>query len=419
VDASLNPKLATVIPSPTAALMERARQLKGAGGDVVNLAGGEPDMAPAELAREAGVDRLRRGDLSYGPISGLIELRRGIAEQISRRHGIKCAPSEILVGVGTKQVLFEALFAATAPGDEIIIPSPYWVSYPAMALLVGGAPKIVSTAADTGFKLVPKQLSDALTSRTRWLILNSPSNPTGAVYRRDELGALAEIIRDHPRLLVLSDDIYEDIYYGENKPTTIAALGPDLADRSVICSGFSKGHAMTGLRVGYARAPSWLIEPMTKLQSHMTAGGCVVGQHAAAQALVAARDFPSDCRTIYSRRRALGLHILAGSNRLTVTPPAGAFYFWIGIEDLLNTASPTGRQLMSDSDISEALLSDNGLALVPGSAFGTRGYLRMSFAASDEIVSEGCRRLTQFAQTCSKSSGSNPTFGTAPRALSL
>lgn len=400
MDVGLNPRLASVVSSPTAALMERARELKKAGGDIVDLAGGEPDMPPALAAREAAIERLRKGELSYGPVSGLAELTSAIAEQLSRRYGRPCAPSEILVGNGAKQVLFEALFATIAPGDEVIIPAPYWVSYPAMTLLAGGIPKIVNTSAQSGFKLTPHALASSLTPHTRWLILNSPSNPTGAVYTYEELAALCAVVRAHPRVLVLSDAIYEDLVYDDAIAPTLAAVASDLSDRSLICSGFSKGHAMTGLRVGYAWGPSWLIRPMTKVQSHLTSGGCVVGQHAAAHALAAAADFPGECRALYARRRKRGLAALASTNRLDVLRPDGAFYFWIGVERLLGGMSPGGHRLGTDEDVCDALLTDAGLAVVPGTAFGTAKYLRMSFAAADDTVLEGCRRLVQFAQSC-------------------
>jgi aspartate aminotransferase len=385
--------------------MERARALKAAGYDVIDLAGGEPDMPPAAASRNAAINRLQRGELGYGPVTGLLELRNQIARHVSERHGIKVDATNILVGNGAKQVIFEALFAATSPEDEIIIPAPYWVSYPAMAALAGGSAKIASTTAETGFKLTPTLLRETLTPRSRWLVLNSPVNPTGAVYTRSELEALARVISDHPRCLVLSDDIYEDILYDGVNHATMASLGDEFFERSVTCSGFSKGHAMTGLRVGYASGPRWLIEPMTRIQSHMTSGGCVVGQAAAAAALLDAPEFPSECRDTYARRREAGGRILVGCKKLAVTIPDGAFYFWIGISPLLGSMSPGGQLMTCSTAVSGAALSEAMIALMPGSAFGTDGYLRMSFAAADDVVEAGCRRLAQFADGCRRATG--------------
>lgn len=396
----LNPILAAVAPSPTMRLMERARSLQRAGKDVISLAGGEPDMPPHEAAREVGIDLLRRGNLSYGPLAGLSELRRGIAADLERRHGLAYPIENIMVGVGAKQLLFEALFSATSPGDEIIIPAPYWVSYPAMAALAGGTIKVVQTEAISRFKVTERELRTVVTDRSRWLILNSPSNPTGSVYTNEELGALALVLRQHPRLLVISDDIYEDIVYDEVKHTTITAVAPDLRDRSLICSGFSKGQAMTGLRVGYAAGPAWLIDAMLNLQSHLTSGGCVVGQTVAAGALEKAQDFPEDCRNVYARRRADGIRIMAQTNRLSVRPPDGAFYFWVNVSRLIGGASPNGKRMDSDSAVAEELLNVAGVAVAPSSAFGSVDHIRISFAAEDGLVRKGCERLVAFANSC-------------------
>jgi aspartate aminotransferase len=401
VDTDLRTDLANVEPSPTITLMDKARRLQQQGANLISLAGGEPDMPPSPAALRAGIERLESGLVAYGPVAGLPELRRDIARDLSARHGLDYNAANVLVGTGSKQVLFEALFAATQPGDEIIIPAPYWVSYPAMASLAGATPRIVQTSAATGFKISPDQLEAALSPRSRWLVINSPSNPTGAVYSRGELQALASVITRHPRLLVIADDIYEDILYDGATHATIAAVDSEMASRCVTCSGFSKGHAMTGLRVGYAAGPEWLIQPMANLQSHLTSGGCVVGQSAAAAALNMAADFPDECTRTYARRRALGLAILQHCKGITVSPPAGAFYLWIGVAGLIGRRSPTGRFLNSDADVAEALL-DFGLAVVPGVAFGATPFLRVSFAASDEKVIDGCKHLVGFCDATLK-----------------
>jgi aspartate aminotransferase len=325
VATSLSPLLDTLAPSATLAFMDRARDMARAGLDIVSLAGGEPDVPPSSLVRASGIQRLEQGHLSYGPVAGLTDLREEIALKLSNSHGCDYEASQIVVANGAKQVLFEALFAASAPGDQVIIPAPYWVSYPAMAILAGAKPQIVSTSAATGHKLTADQLQAVLKPESRWLILNSPSNPTGAVYSREELQSLAEVIRSHPRLLVLSDDIYEDIIYCDAGHVPLVVAAPDLADRTVTCSGFSKGQAMTGLRVGYASGPQWLISAMIKLQSHVTSGGCVVGQGAAVTALRQGGAFMSERLKVYAGRRELLLRILEDAPRIAIRPPDGAF----------------------------------------------------------------------------------------------
>lgn len=399
IDTAINETVSAAGASPTIALMDRARILKQSGRDIVSLAGGEPDMSPSQAGLQAAIDRLASGQVSYGPVAGLPELRQAVANDIKRRHGLSYLVHNILISVGAKQVLAEALMVATQPGDEIIIPAPYWVSYPAMARLAGGAPVIVQTSAENSFKITPDELRAVLTPRSRWLVINSPANPTGTVYSKSELAEIARVVANHPRLLVLSDDIYEDILFDGHAHASIAGADPGLLDRSVLCSGFSKGHAMTGLRVGYAAAPNWLIEPMINLQSHLTSGGCVVGQAAATMALLKAETFPAQCVQAYERRRREGLGILQQSDLISVFPSQGAFYFWIDVSGLIGIRSPEGHTMMSDIDVAESLL-ESGLAVVPGSAFGLSPYLRMSFAAADNLVRRGCERLIAFCHDC-------------------
>ncbi|MBX5137673.1 pyridoxal phosphate-dependent aminotransferase [Rhizobium lentis] len=413
-DMSINDTVLAAGASPTIGLMDKARALKAGGKDIISLAGGEPDMPPAEATLAAALARIQSRQVSYGPVAGLADLRAAIATDIKSRHGLEYRAQDVVVGIGAKQVLAEALMVGTQPGDEIIIPAPYWVSYPAMARLAGGIPVIVETSASSGFKITPEALKAAITPLSRWLILNSPSNPTGAVYTRSELAAIARIVQDHTRLLVLSDDIYEDILFDGNVHTTIASVDAGLIERSVLCSGFSKGHAMTGLRVGYAVGPEWLIKPMIDLQSHLTSGGCVVGQAASTAALREAADFPAQCVKTYSRRRGLGLGILKDSDRITVVPPQGAFYFWIDISRLLGMRSPTGSAMLTDTEVADALL-EAGLALVPGSAFGLSPYLRMSFAAADEVIEEGCWRLVKFCNECTLATESGSVVTELPQ----
>lgn len=402
IDASLNPLLAALPPSATIALMDRARDMARQGADIISLAGGEPDVPPVEAVREAGVARLRSGELSYGPVAGLAELRQEIAAELTRRHGHPCAAAQVIVGTGAKQLLFEALFAASAPGDDILIPAPYWVSYPAMAALCGAKPVIIPTTEAAGYKLTAAGLEAALSPESRWLILNSPANPTGAVYSADELAELAKVIQEHPRLLVLADDIYEDIVYEGVRHNALVAVAPSLIDRVLTCSGFSKGHAMTGLRVGYAAGPQWLVAAMIKLQSHLTSGGCVVGQAAAVTALREAEEFPRERLAVYARRRGRMLELLAQMPLLKVRPPEGAFYAWINLGDIIGARSGGGRSICSDADFAEALLVEAGLAAVPGSAFGAPGHLRISFATSDSLLEDGLRRLVSFARSCTR-----------------
>jgi aspartate aminotransferase len=399
-DQRLNPALQAVAPSATIKLMDRARDLAESGMDVISLAGGEPDVPPTNAVREAAIARIRSGELSYGPVAGLGALRQHIAAKLSNDHGLVYGAEQIIVGSGAKQVLFQALFAASNPGDSILIPAPYWVSYPAMAALSGATARIIATSEGDGHKLTAEGLRRALSADARWLILNSPGNPTGAVYGPEELAALAAVINEHPRLLVLCDDIYEDIVYDGRSHTPLLRVAAQLANRVLTCSGFSKGQAMTGLRVGYAAGPHWLIKAMTRLQSHLTSGGCVVGQAAAVAALTEAQQFPAERLEVYARRRDLMCELLGQCPALEVKMPDGAFYGWIGIASLIGRTTPGGTAIESDQRFAEALLTEAGLAAVPGSAFGAPGYLRLSFATLDEVLAEGCMRLVAFASAC-------------------
>lgn len=400
IDRALNPRLASVPPSATIGLMDRAREMAAAGADIVSLAGGEPDVPPAQRVRAAAVERIRSGELSYGPVAGLAPLRDGIAAKLSHQHGHSYDAGQVIVGTGAKQLLFEALFAASAPGDHVLIPAPYWVSYPAMAALCGTTPVILPTSEAEGHKLGAATLAAALRPESRWLILNSPANPTGAVYSADELAALAEVIERHPRLLVLADDIYEDIVYDGVRHHSLVRVAPHLAERVVTCSGFSKGHAMTGFRVGYAAGPQWLVSAMVRLQSHLTSGGCVVGQAAAVTALLESEEFPRERLDVYAQRRARMVELVSETPLLRLRPPEGAFYGWIGLQELLGGRSGGGTSIDSDVDFAEALLVENGLAAVPGSAFGAPGYLRLSFATAEDLLEQGLHRLVSFARSC-------------------
>lgn len=386
-------RLGLVKPSPTMAITAKAASLKAAGEDVIGLGAGEPDFDTPEHVKEAAVRAMRAGETKYTPVDGLPALKRAIARKFERENGLAYGPEQISVGAGAKHVLYNALMASLDPGDEVIVPAPYWVSYPDMVRLAEGAPVIAPTAEEDGFKLRPEALAAAITPRTKWLVFNSPGNPTGAAYGRDEIAALAQVLLDHPHVGVLADDIYEHLVYDDFRFHTIAAVEPALHARTLTINGVSKAYAMTGWRIGFAGGPAALIAAMAKLQSQSTSNPTSISQHAAIAALDGPQDSIAARRAVFQERRDLAVRLLNEAEGLTCPTPRGAFYVYPGCAALIGRKTPEGAVLESDEDVARYLLEAEGVAVVHGAAFGLEPYFRISYATSTEALAEACARI--------------------------
>lgn len=379
--------------SGTVRLSQAARSLREAGREIIDLGEGEPDFDTPSHITEAAFAAARNGATRYTNVAGTTELRKAVARHFADRNGIEVAPEDVIVGTGAKQLIFNALLCTLDPGDEAIIPAPYWVSYPDMVAIADGRAVIAECGAAQEFKLLPGQFAALVTERTRWLILNSPGNPTGAVYSADELLALAEVLRRHPHVAVLCDDIYQDILYDSVCFATMAQVAPDLRDRILTVGGVSKSYAMTGWRIGFATGPHDLIGAMTKLQGQSTTNASSIGQAAALAALVGKQDFLDTWRTAYARRRKLVADQLAEVPGFTFTTPQGAFYHFVGCHALLGLTTPEGARIATDNDLSLYFLEKAGVSMVPGSEFGAPGHLRICFAKSDADLEKACNRI--------------------------
>ncbi|WP_414441225.1 pyridoxal phosphate-dependent aminotransferase [Burkholderia sp. 22PA0106] len=399
---ALNRFLAAARPSATYRVMDRVAAHRAEGRPIVSLCAGEPDFDTPSHIREAGVAAIRCGHTRYTQVAGLRVLREAIAGKFARENGIDVDWRHTLVCSGGKQVIFNAIAATLNEGDEVIVPAPYWVSYPEIVQLCGGRPVIVECGAASGFKLVPAALERAITPRTRWLILNSPSNPTGAVYRREELLALAEVLLAHPGVMVLSDDIYEHLTFDGQAFHTLAQVEPRLRERTLTMNGVSKAYAMTGWRIGYGTGPAWLIDAMEKLQGQQTSGASTISQYAALAALNGPQDFVRESRSRFQRRRDTLVERLNQIDGLHCAVPQGAFYAFASCEGLIGQRSPAGLRLDSDEDVADALLDEAGVAVVPGSAFGLGPYLRIAYALDDAALARACEAIERF---CGKLAG--------------
>lgn len=386
-------RLGLVKPSPTMAITAKAASLKAAGEDVIGLGAGEPDFDTPEHVKEAAVRAMRAGETKYTPVDGLPTLKRAIARKFERENGLVYGPEQISVGVGAKHVLYNALMASLDPGDEVVVPAPYWVSYPDMVRLAEGTPVIAPTAEEDGFKLRPEALAAAITPRTKWLVFNSPGNPTGAAYARDEIAALAQVLLAHPHVGVLADDIYEHLVYDDFRFHTIAAVEPALHARTLTINGVSKAYAMTGWRIGFAGGPAALVAAMAKLQSQSTSNPASISQHAAIAALDGPQDSIAARRAVFQERRDLAVRLLNEAEGLTCPTPQGAFYVYPGCAALLGRRTPEGAVLESDEDVARYLLEAAGVAVVHGAAFGLEPYFRISYATSTEALAEACARI--------------------------
>ena len=397
---TLNHRLAAARPSATYRVMDRVAELRSADVEIISLCAGEPDFATPVHIAEAGIAAIRAGHTRYSQVAGIRSLREAVAAKFKRENELDVRWQDTLVTSGGKQAIFNALAATLNEGDEVVIPAPYWVSYPEIVQICGGTSVIVQCGSDTGFKLTPEQLRASLTSASRWLILNSPSNPTGAVYTRDELVALGSVLMDFPDVLILCDDIYEHLVFGDARFYTLAQVKPELRDRVLTMNGVSKAYAMTGWRIGFAAGPSWLIEAMEKLQGQQTSAACTIAQYAAVAALEGPQDFICTSKAAFERRRALVVAGLNAAPGLSCAMPQGAFYAFPSCEGLLHKTSPGGRVLETDEDVAQAILDEVHVAVVPGSAFGLGPFIRISYALDDEALGRACSQIAKFSMGC-------------------
>ncbi|MCZ4353041.1 pyridoxal phosphate-dependent aminotransferase [Roseovarius aestuarii] len=397
----LSATLSRVKPSPTIAVSTKARELKEAGRDVIGLGAGEPDFDTPENIRAAGIRAINEGKTRYTAPDGIIELKQAICAKLKRDNALDYVPEQVSIGTGGKQILYNALMATLNPGDEVVIPAPYWVSYPDMVLLAGGEPVIAEASIQTGFKLTADQLEAAITPKTKWFIFNSPSNPTGAGYSWDELKELTDVLLRHPHVMVMTDDMYEHLAYGDFKFCTPAEVEPKLYERTLTCNGVSKAYAMTGWRIGYAAGPKPLIDAMRKIQSQSTSNPCTISQWAAVEALNGPQDFIPENNAVFVRRRDLVVEMLNAAPGINCPVPDGAFYVYPSIAGLIGKSTPGGTVIENDEVFATELLEDVGVAVVFGAAFGLSPNFRVSYATSDEALIEACGRIQKFCKSLS------------------
>ncbi len=398
--AFISDRLARIKPSPTIAMTTRAADLRAQGRDIISLSAGEPDFDTPENVRDAAKAAIDAGHTRYTAVDGTPSLKRAIADKFARENGLDYAPAQITVGTGGKQILYNALMATLDDGDEVIVPAPYWVSYPDMVLLAGGTPVVVECDQASGFRLTPDALEGAITPRTKWLILNSPSNPSGAGYDRAQMAALCDVLLRHPQVWVLADDIYEHLVFDGFAFCTPAQVEPRLKDRVLTMNGVSKSYAMTGWRIGYGAGPEALIKAMAKLQSQSTSNPCSISQYAAEAALTGPQDYITDSRAVFQRRRDL---VVAGLNAcpgLDCPVPQGAFYVYPSIAGLIGLTSAGGTPIDSDEAFANALLDETGVAVVFGAAFGLSPHFRISYATSDAVLQDAMARIRRFCEGC-------------------
>ena len=386
-------RMQTIKPSPTIAVTSKAAELKAAGKDVIGLGAGEPDFDTPDHIKQAAIEALAKGQTKYTPVAGTVQLREAICAKFKRENNLTYAPGQVTVGAGGKQVIFNALMATLNPGDEVIIPAPFWVSYPDIVAFAQGTPVIVHAGEDKGFKITPEQLDKAITPKTKWLIFNSPSNPTGAAYTTDEIKALGEVLLKHKHVWILTDDIYEHLVYDGFKFGTIADLVPGLFERTLTVNGVSKAYSMTGWRIGYAAGDKKLIAAMNDIQSQSTSNPCSISQAAAVAALNGTQDFLPAWRDAFAKRRDDTRNGLLAIPGITCANPEGAFYLFPGVHAHLGKTAPNGQLLANDLDFCAYLLDDALVAAVPGSAFGMDGHFRISYATSDALLAKAVARI--------------------------
>ena len=389
----ISARVQRIKPSPSSAASDRANELRRQGKSIINLVVGEPDFDTPAHIRAAACTAIERGETRYTANAGTPQLRQAIVDKLQRENGLSYATSQVLVTSGAKSAIFNAFAATLGAGDEVLIPAPYWVSYPDMVLACEGEPVTLACPEENAFKLTPTQLRDAITPRTRWLLLNSPSNPTGASYSAAELRALADVLLDAPHVLLMTDDIYEHIRYDGLDNPHILAIEPALSDRTLVVNGVSKTYAMTGWRIGYAAGPADVIGAMATLQSQSTSNACSVSQAAAVEALNGDQQFVKDSVQVYQERRDRCLDLLNGIDGLSCRKPDGAFYLYVNCSGLLGKTTPQGKRLDSDYDVVMYLLESQGVAVVAGTAYGLAPFFRMSIATDIATLDQGCSRI--------------------------
>jgi len=397
----LSATLSRVKPSPTIAVSNKAAEMRAAGADVIGLGAGEPDFDTPAHIRAAGINAIETGKTRYTAVDGIAELKSAICAKFKRDNGLDYTPTQVTVSSGGKQVLYNALMATLNPGDEVVIPAPYWVSYPDMVLLAGGTPVAVECGIDVGFKLTPEALEAAITPKTKWLIFNSPSNPTGAGYTRSELKGLTDVLMRHPHVWVMTDDMYEHLVYDDFTFCTPAEVEPGLYPRTLTTNGVSKAYCMTGWRIGYAAGPVELIAAMRKVQSQSTSNPCSISQWAAVEALNGPHDFIAENNAAFVRRRDLVVEMLNKAEGLTCPVPDGAFYVYPSIAGCIGKTTPKGTVIDTDETFATALLEETGVAVVFGAAFGVSPNFRVSYATADDTLREACTRIQTFCASLS------------------
>lgn len=392
----ISDSLSRIQPSATMAVTQKARDLKAAGVDVIGLGAGEPDFDTPDNIKDAAIEAIRKGETKYTPVDGIPELKAAIAAKFKRENGLDYDPSQVFVAPGGKPIIYNAMMATLNPGDEVVIPAPYWVSYPDIVLLAGGTPVTVDTKMSDGFKLTAAALDAAITPKTKWLIFNSPSNPSGAAYTHDELKALTDVLMKHPHVWVLTDDMYEHLVYDGFEFVTPAQVEPALYDRTLTMNGVSKAYAMTGWRIGYCAGPNELLAAMRKIQGQSTSNPTSISQWAAVEALNGPQDFIAERAEVFKGRRDLVVSMLNQASGLECPTPEGAFYVYPSCEGCIGKTTPDGKVINGDGDFAAALLEAEGVAVVHGEAFGLSPFFRISYATSTEALTEACERIQRF-----------------------
>jgi aspartate aminotransferase len=392
----LSQALGRIKPSPTIAVTQKARELKAAGRDVIGLGAGEPDFDTPDNIKDAAIAAIRRGETKYTAVEGIPELRKAVAGKFKRENDLDYAPSQTFVAAGGKAIIYNAMMATLNPGDEVICVAPYWVSYPDIVLLGGGTPVIVEAKIEDGFRLTPEVLARAITPKTKWLIFNQPSNPTGACYTREQLKALTDVLLEHPQVWVLTDDMYEHLVYGGFKFWTVAQVEPKLKGRTLTMNGVSKAYAMTGWRIGYCAGPELLIKAMAKLQSQSVSNATSISQWASVEALNGTQEFIPGFQKLFEERRDLVVSMLNQAHGIECPKPEGAFYVYPSIRKLIGKTAPSGKTIATDEDFAGELLESEGVAVVHGAAFGLSPFFRISYATSNKLLEDACTRIQRF-----------------------
>ena len=388
--------LQRVRPSPTIAVSNKAMELKAAGKDVIGLGAGEPDFDTPDNIKQAGIKAINEGKTKYTAVDGIPELKQAIANKLKRENGLEYKPSQVSVASGGKQVLYNALVGTINPGDEVVIPAPYWVSYPDIVMLGGGTPVFVETTIEGNFKVTPEALEAAITPKTKWFIFNSPSNPSGAAYSHDDLKKLTDVLLRHDHVWILTDDMYEHLVYDDFKFATPAQVEPKLYDRTLTMNGVSKAYSMTGWRIGYAAGPDVIISAMRKLQSQSTSNPCSVSQWAAVEALDGPQDFLAERAEVFKQRRDLVCSMLNQAKGIVCPTPEGAFYVYPSVAGCIGKTTPKGTKIENDEAFVTALLEEEGVSVVHGEAFGLSPFFRVSYATSTDVLEDACQRIQRF-----------------------